>query len=176
MNTQTFIEYLNQQTERQEPVGDIARDAMSDRKWPSQASTISEYHEHLDKAGACDAAHDALDRAWREYTFNHVPDTPVPVLFAVASESGKSLLIFCKFCGKYHTHGRNPEDPIGASDGYRVAHCDIDDSPYSATGYFIREVEGPLPEPAHEIKPRYTRDGSYISGYLAKQCAARNRS
>lgn len=97
------------------------------------------------------------------------PDRAVPVMIAVASDSGKSLRAWCPWCAKCHVHGRIPDEPIGASNGYRVAHCSVEDSPLLETGYFLFEVEGPLPEPAHVIKPRYTRDGAYVSGYLMRQ-------
>lgn len=104
------------------------------------------------------------------YDSGYLPDgTRVPSLPAVASDSGQTLRVWCRYCARYHSHGRNPDDPIGASNGHRVAHCAVEDSPYRATGYDLFEVEGPLPEPAHVIKPRYTRRGDYVSGYLARQ-------
>ena len=93
--------------------------------------------------------------------------TRVPILFGVPSDSGQTIRVFCRFCGKHHTHGRVPGEP-GSAEGHRVAHCAIDDSPYSTTGYIIVEVES-LPPPAHVIKARYTRDGRYVSSYLLRQ-------
>ena len=41
-----------------------------------------------------------------------------------------------QFCRHWHLHGR--------SAGHRVAHCDVDASPYERTGYVLKDA-GPAP-------------------------------
>jgi hypothetical protein len=92
----------------------------------------------------------------------------IPTVFACRDESGQALRFFCRFCGRYHSHGRHPDEPVGASDGHRVAHCFVEDSPYLDTGYFIVELPDELPVLNHmKVRARYTRDGGLVSGFLA---------
>lgn len=99
----------------------------------------------------------------------------IPILFAVASDSGRSLRVFCCYCGRWHVHGRNPDEPMGASNGHRVSHCLAEDSPYIETGYILVEVAS-LPKPERVYKLKYTRDGAMVSGYLAAQKRALKKS
>ena len=52
---------------------------------------------------------------------------PMPVLLARPSKSGETLLVWCPYCLKEHTHGP------GA--GHRTAHCIT--GPFLDTGYII---------------------------------------
>jgi hypothetical protein len=62
----SFSEWLRAQRRRDDPVGDLARDAMADDGWLG-GRDLSALHGHLSRYGACEGAHDALDRAWREW-------------------------------------------------------------------------------------------------------------
>jgi hypothetical protein len=61
-----------------------------------------------------------------------------PVALAHRSESGKSLIVRCPFCGREHLHGAF-RPGLGASDGPREAHC-RDDVPGRDLGYIVVEI------------------------------------
>jgi uncharacterized protein YozE (UPF0346 family) len=62
-----FYQWLVANSERQDPVGDIARDAMEDTDFPREAGMYEEVRIWLEGHGACNAKLDALVDAWREY-------------------------------------------------------------------------------------------------------------
>jgi hypothetical protein len=90
------------------------------------------------------------------------PKPRTPVLRAIASENGRTLLAWCPYCRREHTHGRHGDCapgtcdcgqhadlhgfrgpctcPAGAGDGHRGAHCWPPTSPFRATGYILVEV------------------------------------
>jgi hypothetical protein len=99
----------------------------------------------------------------------------IPTLRAYRFPNG-DLKVWCRFCGRWHIHGNLAPDsdwPFGSADGHRRPHCVISDSPYSSTGYFVVETEGPPPEPTDVFRPYHTRHGEYLSGYLRAQRRAR---
>lgn len=54
---------------------------------------------------------------------------------------GCQLTFQCRYCRRLHYHGAvGPR--FGEGDGHRVAHC-LPPSPYTPTGYELREVAGP---------------------------------
>lgn len=86
-----------------------------------------------------------------------------PILDAFRAPDGQ-LAVWCAHDQRWHWHGghdpatgcprqmiRRPlrdvpcQCPPGTGDGYRVAHCHNQASPYRNTGYVLREV-GPFPE------------------------------
>lgn len=70
-----FKVWLKRQKHRNDPVGDLARDAMRDRHWPPGAK-LSRLEGYLGERGACKEAHEALYRAWREWQANERGDVP----------------------------------------------------------------------------------------------------
>lgn len=62
----TFNQWLKQQIERDDPIGDVARDVSRDDRCKPQNTLVS-WRNFLSAAGACQGAHDALDEAWDEY-------------------------------------------------------------------------------------------------------------
>ena len=54
----------------------------------------------------------------------------IPVLVAVPTEDPKIVKVWCIHCKIYHQHN--------ATNGHRVAHCTVPDSPYKTTGYIIK--------------------------------------
>lgn len=54
-----------------------------------------------------------------------------PTLPAYLDNEKQQTFVWCKYCDKWHQHG--------AAEGHRGAHC-TEESPYSATGYFIKIV------------------------------------
>jgi hypothetical protein len=58
----TFSAWLAQQIERDDPTGDLARDADHDPRWPV-AGSLTDYEDYLDGT----AAHVSLGPAWDEY-------------------------------------------------------------------------------------------------------------
>jgi hypothetical protein len=90
----------------------------------------------------------------------------IPTVYAEPTPSGNGLRFYCIYCGVWHQHGRG--------DGHAVAHCFVEDSPYSETGYELVEVEK-APVPEKRYKAKYLRDGRLVSGYLYAQQRARRR-
>jgi hypothetical protein len=62
----SFEAWLDRQRDRDDGVGDLARDAHIDPRWP-EGWRIVGLHEHLVSWGACEGAHQSLERAWREW-------------------------------------------------------------------------------------------------------------
>lgn len=68
----TFKAWLRTQKRRDDPVGDFARDALEDRRFPRVSTDTlgggwTKVRRHLQAIGACDSAEDAGFQAWREY-------------------------------------------------------------------------------------------------------------
>lgn len=64
--------WLKKQIKRQDPVGDLSRDAARDPDFPKKG--IREmYLDYLRIKGACEAARKAFRKAWREYA-NSAPE------------------------------------------------------------------------------------------------------
>lgn len=61
---QSFTGWLKEQVDRQDPVGDLARDFSTDT---SQATTVSGVRRHMNQLGCSDLAERALDRAATEW-------------------------------------------------------------------------------------------------------------
>lgn len=64
----TFWRYLSAQRRRRDPVGDLARDASRDPEFQRRASRFADMSDYLRTCSACDGAHEALRRAWREWS------------------------------------------------------------------------------------------------------------
>jgi uncharacterized protein YozE (UPF0346 family) len=62
-----FTAWLFRQRHRDDPIGDLARDAFHDSDWPRRATRFDEFERCLDKADACQEAQRALLRAWGEW-------------------------------------------------------------------------------------------------------------
>lgn len=95
-----------------------------------------------------------------------------PVVFAEASDDGRTCRFFCRYCDRHHIHGYG--------EGHRVAHCLADDSPYRVTGYIVRIVEQapPLPRVRRKIYMGKGRPEPYLSGLVRlqrRQMAERSR-
>ena len=62
----SFLQWLAKFDEHQDPLGDFARDALTD---PAAAliDTRQGWLLHLDSRNACDGALDAFERAWKRY-------------------------------------------------------------------------------------------------------------
>jgi uncharacterized protein YozE (UPF0346 family) len=63
----TFSAWLKTKRGEDSPLGDLASDAASDRKWPVNGTTLDEFQRRLAVSGACPEARNTLDAAWREY-------------------------------------------------------------------------------------------------------------
>jgi len=66
----TFYQWLRKQKSRNDPVGDLARDAIRDRGINPSGTKPNSYKGwkmHLERCGACDGAIEALERAYLEY-------------------------------------------------------------------------------------------------------------
>jgi hypothetical protein len=63
----TFIQWLKQQRDRDDPVGDLARDAASDRRFPRSNSLVRLQAYLAFDTYAIDLAQIALVRAWAEW-------------------------------------------------------------------------------------------------------------
>lgn len=75
----------------------------------------------------------------------HYPELP-------AYDTGRSLVVWCAHCHRWHSHGRGNSGNDG--DGHRVAHCIKPNSPYDRTGYVLLYA-GPAPSAVlQDIKRR----------------------
>lgn len=68
MKYTTFSQWLGQQRERSDPVGDLARDAFDDKE-THKLNTLEAWLAHLDsmEVRACDGALKACRQAWQEF-------------------------------------------------------------------------------------------------------------
>jgi len=71
--TTHFSTWLRRQTHRDDPVGDLARDAKADRDWPGPTSDLQALQRHLALKRACPEARAALKRAHREWCDGTAP-------------------------------------------------------------------------------------------------------
>jgi hypothetical protein len=62
----TFAAWLRRQASREDALGDLARDARRDRRFPRRAG-LRRVMRYLDQAGACERALDTCARAGREF-------------------------------------------------------------------------------------------------------------
>ncbi len=62
-----FKTWLSLQKDRDDPVGDLARDAIQDPNRPLKLGDWREYLGNVGEAGACDGALTAFERAKTEY-------------------------------------------------------------------------------------------------------------
>lgn len=67
MEPVTFGQWLTRHRKRRSPLGDLARDAASDRTWPATATDRQTYLSYLIHHNACDGCIDAFKRAWITY-------------------------------------------------------------------------------------------------------------
>lgn len=63
----TFHGWLMRNRWREDPIGDLARDARHDARWPRRGSQPEAFKAYLVRRGACSAALRALRCAWTEY-------------------------------------------------------------------------------------------------------------
>lgn len=68
MKNQTFYSWLKRQACRDDPVGDLARDAKRDPNYPERRRTYNGWLKYLCQQGACQRTIDAFKRAWGEWT------------------------------------------------------------------------------------------------------------
>ena len=62
-----FHRWIEAQLNRNDPVGDLARDIKRDRKFPSSEASRDELRAHLERFGASRQAIKAFDSGWREF-------------------------------------------------------------------------------------------------------------
>jgi uncharacterized protein YozE (UPF0346 family) len=62
----TLYAYLRTQLDRDDPVGDFARDAIADARFPRRARRFTRVATYLRLCGACQAAIDACRQACEE--------------------------------------------------------------------------------------------------------------
>ncbi|OYP10069.1 hypothetical protein CFC35_41880 [Streptomyces sp. FBKL.4005] len=62
-----FGGWLAQFTQVNGAIGDLARDAAADPDWPDGPDELETYTDHLESAGASEAALDVLADAWARY-------------------------------------------------------------------------------------------------------------
>lgn len=82
----TFYQWLLSQVDRPDRVGDVARDAAADEKFPQESNQYEEMKDHLFSIGACSAAIESFKEGWLEY-IQQYPGRVHP--YAWCSECGK---------------------------------------------------------------------------------------
>jgi len=65
-NKVSFTRWLKRQHKRDDPIGDLSKDARHDPDWP-QARKLKSFLIYLTERGACRNAKLALQKAWAEY-------------------------------------------------------------------------------------------------------------
>ena len=65
--THPFTIWLRAQEDRDDPIGDLARDAGTDEGWPKGPGTIAIFRRHLVRKGASHPARNTLGVAWTEF-------------------------------------------------------------------------------------------------------------
>ncbi len=78
---------------------------------------------------------------------------------AVPGNTVYLLAAWCPHCRREHWHGGG--DGFGDGDGHRVAHCSDHRSPFTATGYYLREY-APDDEVVAELVRRLRRQGQRV--------------
>jgi uncharacterized protein YozE (UPF0346 family) len=68
-----FTPWLKRQKERDDPVGDLAGDAIADRKFPVSANQLPALKNYLFSRGADSEALQALEEAWSEFSDQKKP-------------------------------------------------------------------------------------------------------
>ncbi|MCO5176521.1 MAG: sterile alpha motif-like domain-containing protein [Thermomicrobiales bacterium] len=63
----SFLTWLALQAQRDDPVGDCARDMLDDPEWPSEATTYATARVYLESVQASSLAIAALREAWDEW-------------------------------------------------------------------------------------------------------------
>ena len=61
----TFNEWLKKQNERDDPIGDLARDAGLDPDWPDDDTSKAEFENYIEARASMWT--DTFRAAWREY-------------------------------------------------------------------------------------------------------------
>jgi uncharacterized protein YozE (UPF0346 family) len=69
----SFNTWLKDQSYRNDPVGDIARDMLVDKNFPVTSESYYEINKYLENLGACDGALRAISRAFKEYEKSNWP-------------------------------------------------------------------------------------------------------
>ena len=64
---QSFTAWLLRQTDRADPIGDLASDVTRDPDWPARSKSLNRLLAYLVGRGACDGAIAALRAAWEEW-------------------------------------------------------------------------------------------------------------
>lgn len=67
MKRKSFYRFLMQQLDRDDPVGDLAKDAKRDSSAPKKLSSLRVWQSHLWIKHACHEAVEALKEAFCEY-------------------------------------------------------------------------------------------------------------
>ncbi|MAG24105.1 hypothetical protein CMI47_00870 [Candidatus Pacearchaeota archaeon] len=67
-----FTRWLLEQEHRNDPVGDLARDAKLDKDWPSCPGSLDLFRGHLIRRGGGSEVRHALGSAWTEFLLGSV--------------------------------------------------------------------------------------------------------
>lgn len=65
----TFMQWLRKQAKRDDPIGDLARDAKADRR--HKPKSRAGWQRFLQSVNACEGAKVAANEAWDEYEATH---------------------------------------------------------------------------------------------------------
>ena len=72
----TFNQYLARQCDREDAIGDLARDATEDGTFPRHVVWFDQVRGYIYRARACPEAHEALREAWREWCGDYPDEGP----------------------------------------------------------------------------------------------------
>ena len=90
-----FYIWLKKQKERDDPIGDLAKDALEDESFPIETDSLKRIRTHLFNIHACDEAIQALSEAFDEYKSKSRSDISVTLRFEIFRADKYK----CQICG-----------------------------------------------------------------------------
>lgn len=105
--TTPFYRWLLKQQNRNDPIGDLAKDVLSDKSFPAGISSLREQKEHLIKQSACDEAIQALEEAYAEFKDNSKARTGLSL--SLRFDIFRRDNYRCKICGNSASDGARLE-------------------------------------------------------------------
>lgn len=93
-----FYRWLVKQASRDDPVGDLSKDAQGDESFPCSSQSLSKLEQYIALKGACPDAITALREAFSEFKAKGVSRTGIPP--KIRFEIFKRCDYFCQICGR----------------------------------------------------------------------------
>ncbi len=92
-----FYRWLLKQDNRDDPIGDLSRDARGDRTFPVEITSLEKLRTHLISNSACSEAIQALEEAYNEFKSNTTVRSGLPV--SIRFDIFRRDAYRCQICG-----------------------------------------------------------------------------